>query len=983
VMASKQTPASSSDDRSPDSGGNNQPYQIQLPDLISKRSIPGRFSQFTSSPNLRVNASQSKDPKLRRSQSTTTIDLPVTTLLSPMHLPRMTLNDPDAVLWSKSMHESLRLSQFPISPHHPISKSSRSSLEVKVEVEDPKKKQPSDKSRVSTESSKAAISVPLSSVAHLQTHGQQPTSPHVSGIVHDSARKNAPLMRKTSTQEDRDEDDEDNSRHSVHLHSMRISHHLRSGSLLSWNNLADAPEMPLPSRLFRDRTPSNQSNVSQVHRSSQHPRQERQTSSSSFTSSRVPSKWGRVLPKDYDHQREMSSIYSNRPGSPSDRLSSSKINLPRNVTHLDSMKPTATDISQKRDSDSCPQTDNEETPRPAANRHDITSMQIAGRISAKNSLLDSPMSLAHNNTVMNAKKSKFREEFSPSPPRKKSSSSIIKFLNPKRNSLHSHSESNLKTENLGVDGPFDHLPSSPNRERRFSKSLMCLQVEQNAAGKEKLFANPVWEKALKAHQDERASMFLPNNRDLAYQASPFRERSRSVLKPKGSLNEELSPLEPLHASKRLSVPFSEAPTFSTSNLFSRSLLENPPPEEPAPDFVPIPSERRSALIYKEEDNLDPAHEVQVAFGRQIDDVATVGAWGKYPSYSRPVRSDSAGHTDNVQPRDFALENAVRFAMGDSLHSEEEIDPTARPESPPLINGRRRKKRVGSGRMAKSKSMTFGKQFLKNYSKIFRSQSTEFQRHGHGHRSSIATGGMLEYPELEVLPEVWRRGIIEERSRESSDESRDAGSGTGGSGKRIEKGKGKMKAEDSMATLRPENGSADNLSFALDGTITTGPTDRARVWSVYYEDCVPNFPQASSDRSNMPSAEAEESGLRDFGRMPSHHSLDLSRHSTTRHHSMPAPLGKHSRYGSHLSRMSIISHSSARPSFVSTGEGEEGGLDGVDERSMVSVRRSTMDLITMYREQEVMERERVLSLVRMDSMRTSSRESERILGVKAV
>jgi hypothetical protein len=82
-------------------------------------------------------------------------------------------------------------------------------------------------------------------------------------------------------------------------------------------------------------------------------------------------------------------------------------------------------------------------------------------------------------------------------------------------------------------------------------------------------------------------------------------------------------------------------------------------------------------------------------------------------------------------------------------------------------------------------------------------------------------------------------------------------------------------------------------------------------------------------------------------------------------------------------MSIISHSSARPSFVSSGEGEDGGFDGVDEKSIVSLRRSTMDLVTMYREQEAMERERVLSLVRMESMRTPSRKSEKISGAKAV
>lgn len=85
----------------------------------------------------------------------------------------------------------------------------------------------------------------------------------------------------------------------------------------------------------------------------------------------------------------------------------------------------------------------------------------------------------------------------------------------------------------------------------------------------------------------------------------------------------------------------------------------------------------------------------------------------------------------------------------------------------------------------------------------------------------------------------------------------------------------------------------------------------------------------------------------------------------------------------MSRMSIVSRSSARPSFVSVGEGEGGDLDRTDERSIVSVRRSTMDLITMFREQEVIERERVLSLVRMESLRTPSRKSARKLGVMAV
>jgi hypothetical protein len=72
----------------------------------------------------------------------------------------------------------------------------------------------------------------------------------------------------------------------------------------------------------------------------------------------------------------------------------------------------------------------------------------------------------------------------------------------------------------------------------------------------------------------------------------------------------------------------------------------------------------------------------------------------------------------------------------------------------------KKKRATPSGVSKSSSMTFGKNFFKDYTKLFRSQSAEFRRHGHGHHSSIAIGGLLDYPELEVLPEVWHRGTAE-------------------------------------------------------------------------------------------------------------------------------------------------------------------------------------------------------------------------------
>lgn len=44
------------------------------------------------------------------------------------------------------------------------------------------------------------------------------------------------------------------------------------------------------------------------------------------------------------------------------------------------------------------------------------------------------------------------------------------------------------------------------------------------------------------------------------------------------------------------------------------------------------------------------------------------------------------------------------------------------------------------------------------------------------------------------------------------------------------------------------------------------------------------------------------------------------------------------------------------------------LVGIEERSMVSVRRSTMDLISMYKEQENTEMERVLNMVQTESVK---------------
>jgi len=311
--------------------------------------------------------------------------------------------------------------------------------------------------------------------------------------------------------------------------------------------------------------------------------------------------------------------------------------------------------------------------------------------------------------------------------------------------------------------------------------------------------------------------------------------------------------------------------------------------------------------------------------------------------------------DDVLPRDFALEAAMRFAS--TKGNEDLIDPTKRRPSTPLLPGeRKKKKRVGSGRVGKSSSMTFGKSLMKNYGKMFKSQSTEFRRHGRGHRSSITSGGILEHPELELLPDVWagdpnKVKDVEAQDRYDIHTVDDGHQGNNG------KGKGRLLADDSMATLRPRrNSSAPNLndmSFGEDATDLEPAKDHARVWSVYYENFVDSFPRLSTD---------PDVALDDFGRLArfSSDSKRPSMHSR----SVSARMQKHSRNVSQMSRMSNTSNGRSYD-FVC-------GDDGAGENtSLVSVRRSTMDLISKFKEQEATEHDRILSISRMecDGLRT--------------
>ncbi|RMZ66120.1 cytidylyltransferase [Pyrenophora seminiperda CCB06] len=927
---SKATPESSTKDCvSAESHNYILPYNIHRAQTIS---LSNRLSHVFSTPSLRPSTSDERDRKLRRSHSATSMGLPKPSPISPLRLPSLTGNEPNGISWSEVMRESLRLSSFPVPPCDLsliASRATLSDIHSKNSQTDPQPQVNADCS-----SSPQACEMQTTLPSHIvQIRVQQPTTcpnPRPSTSVQSTLPEHSPLEKVDQAEQTINEHVDSDPRHSVHLYSMRISHHLRSGSLLSWNQLIDAPDLPTSPRALRERTASDQSRLS--HPSRQLTRHNRQTSSAGFATVPAPSRWGKSVMDNVDNYPDMaSSTYSSRPQSPPGSHRGSLVSLSQTGTENRPFNTSSIDLRKLRRSLSLP-TDNEDTPRPIK-RHGGTKLTVVTGYSTEPSLLTVPRQVARKNSVADTKNSKFREEFSPSPPKKKlkQSSSIIRFLNPKRLSLRSQSEDYLQPDVYitSVDGPCDTTVTPADRERRYSRSLVSLQTEQNALGKNH-GADSVWDRALQAHQEEKASLFLPKNRDLAVNGSLFRERSGSV-------------------STRL-VSGENVDSASRCDDISCVSTRLPGPPTTAGEHTPAPFtlfSRRSALLGRHDTT--GGQELVVAHERQDDDTEDVGAWGRYPSHTRHDRTTSAGKADHVHPRDFALEAAVKNAS--AKHDDDLFDPTQRRPSTPLLPGeKKRKKRVGSGRLAKSSSMTFGKTLMKNYGKMFKSQSTEFRRHGRGHRSSIASGGILEHPELELLPDVWAGDPNKSKGLLAQDVPEEHGVDYvhQGSDSKVQ---GKLLADDSMATLRPRrNSSAPNLSDLSfrDGTTDLEPTtDRARVWSVYYENCVDSFPRLSNDA---------DVALDDFGRQ-ARFSFESKRTSMpSRQRSARLPY--HSRNVSLMSHMSNISR---RKSHDFAGRDD----DASENKSLVSVRRSTMDLISKFKEQEATEHEKILSLSRME------------------
>ncbi|EMD96472.1 hypothetical protein COCC4DRAFT_26984 [Bipolaris maydis ATCC 48331] len=897
-----------------------RPYDIADTQAVS---LSNRSNLVSSTPILALDTFDERRRRLKRSYSAESMSLPKPPPISPLRLPGLSSNDTTGKPWSEVMTESLQLSRFPFAPRD----GSPTMFDTNLHVCRNAKHNQTHHRRRNSDSSVApscTYDIVTSSVAReVEIRVQQPTStatPRPSMSIQGTLREMSSSDTVVRLERSLCEEADDDSHHSVHLQSMRISHHLRSGSLLSWDKLAGAPEVSGSPFELHEHTSADSNYFSEQNH--QLPRHHRQTSSSGIASYKIPASWGNVVFSDANIRPDFaSSVYSSRPQSPPGSFGGSMVNLSRTGTENQPFSISTSDLRRARRSASFP-SDNEETPKPRQ-RHGLTNLKVSQSYRAETPPCTPPRApLARNNSVADTKVSKFREEFSPPAAKKKltHSSSIIRFLKPKRLSLRSQSEASNSPEQsiADMDGAFDTLDVPADRERRQSQSLVSLRAEQQALGKNK-GANQVWDHALQAHQEEKASLFLPKNKDLAVQSSPFRERSGSV------------------STRRISVDDAEVSVRAEDSSRRLSTLNTPTPSGDDGDRPSTSIFRRRALASG--DDSEVGKEVADAYNRQGDGVEVVGAWGRYPSHTREDRTGSAGKVDDVQPRDFALEAAIKSTAAND--DEDLIDPTQRRPSTPLLPGekKKKKKKLGSMRMARSSSMTFGRALMKNYSKMFKSQSTEFRRHGRGHRSSITSGGILEHPELELLPEVWAGDFVEENNTGGRDD-REEFLTPDQTPMNTTKGKDKLVVDGTITMLRPRrNSSAPNLSkLSLQGGDANydHSHDLARGWSIYYKNCVDNYPRPSTSAHTTTA---------DFG-PPARLSFD-SRHLSLHSSIMRNHVGRQSRNPSPASRVSCNMRS---------------GDDAASEkRSIVSVRRSTMDLISKFKLQEVAEHERMLGL----------------------
>lgn len=232
------------------------------------------------------------------------------------------------------------------------------------------------------------------------------------------------------------------------------------------------------------------------------------------------------------------------------------------------------------------------------------------------------------------------------------------------------------------------------------------------------------EKALLQHQAEKAALLRPSHQKISgapsplYSpvfTSPFGFQSTSEARLAAAALEDLDPLESV-----------ESPAARRS----QSMHDLRSSQGTATGISLLRKKKRSTIW-----TMNTA--TTKGTRAHLRAIAPPHSWSRYPSHTRERRCSPAGRRDGIICRDFAHDRETRKVQQTASSNEISDSPQSWPR---LVNAKRR------NWIVKSRSMTFGAVF-RYYSDLLTSSAAR------NRRSSTATGGRLEHPELEVLPPV--------------------------------------------------------------------------------------------------------------------------------------------------------------------------------------------------------------------------------------
>ncbi|KAF2479985.1 hypothetical protein BDY17DRAFT_29785 [Neohortaea acidophila] len=248
-------------------------------------------------------------------------------------------------------------------------------------------------------------------------------------------------------------------------------------------------------------------------------------------------------------------------------------------------------------------------------------------------------------------------------------------------------------------------------------------------------ASPLMAQALEKHQQEKA-LFRSAGKQresaggldpLAFSdSSPFSRTGASL--PPASLynhNDLLDPLEKGHLKSH------------SERGFDHVYLAPPSPHHHAHSSrhsSPAASTRAPSTVAS---HMQPIREMlplppKARIGTNLE------SWSRYPSHTRGERCGSAGRADAIIARDFGIDiNPEEIHVSDT--AEDDDDSPGSKHSAKITPPRRR-------RTGLAQSRSFGG-IVRYYSNLFHTRGW----YGQNRRTSITTGGTLEYPELEMLP----------------------------------------------------------------------------------------------------------------------------------------------------------------------------------------------------------------------------------------